>query len=173
MPTDTIINPIPRYVEENGEMVKKLYYDSDDGIYFIGDKNEDDRSSTGTYHAWICKALKGHTKTDPIDKNTCVRTIFSQGWHVDNPIYYKQYDTPELAYKRDGFIESDPQAFTHWFNEKAKKYPQIRRLVRYTKGWCDFRKFKNPSKKMPSGLVMSILIAENFYESAKRDDIAL
>jgi len=173
LPTDTIVNPIPRYVEENGVDVKKLYYDIDDGCYHIGNKNKEERHLPSTYHSRIYEAIKGHTNIYPIDKNTCVRTMFSDGRHVDIPIYYMQSDIPELAHKRDGFIQSDPQEFTNWFNEKADKYSQIRRLVRYSKGWCDFRAFKNPSQKMPSGLVMSILIAENFHESEKRDDIAL
>jgi hypothetical protein len=173
MITDTIINPLPRKVTENKEEKTKLYYDVDDGIYFVGDKTVDERPSPATYHAWICNAVKGHTDSDPIDKNTCVRTVFSDGHHIDNPIYYKKGGTPELAHKIDGYIESDPKAFIEWFNEKANKESQLRKLVRYGKGWCDNREFLNESKVMPSGLIITILITENAEYRKYRDDIAL
>ena len=173
MSTNTIINPIPRKVKEGDEEKTKLYYDVDDGIYFEGNKDEDDRPTPATYHSWICQAVDGHTNTPPIDKNTCVRTVFSDGHHIDQPIYYKQSDTPELAHKKDGYIESDPEEFTNWFNDEADEHTQLRKLVRYGKGWCDNRKFKNSSKKMPSGLVMTILITENPVYRNDRDDIAL
>jgi Second Messenger Oligonucleotide or Dinucleotide Synthetase domain len=173
MSMDTIINPIPRKVIEDKEEKIKLYYDVDDGIYFEGDKSIEDRPTPATYHNWIYDAVKGHTNTDPIDKNTCVRTIFADGHNIDHPIYYKKGVTPELAHKRDNYIESDPKAFTDWFNEKADANPQLRRLVRDGKAWCDYRAYLNESKAMPSGLVMTILITENMVYREGRDDIAL
>lgn len=173
MSMDTIINPIPRKVIEDKVEKTKLYYDVDDGIYFEGDKGIEDRPTPATYHNWVYEAVKGHTNTDPIDKNTCVRTIFADGHNIDQPIYYKKGAIPELAHKRDNYIESDPKAFTEWFNEKADINPQLRRLVRYGKGWCDNREFLNDSKAMPSGLIMTILITENVVYREGRDDIAL
>lgn len=173
MSMDTIINPIPRTVIENGEEKKKVRYDVDDGIYFEGNKSIEERNSPSTLHSWVCQAVTGHTDTDPIDKNTCVRTVFSDGRHIDQPIYYKQGNIPELAHKRDGYIESDPMAFTDWFNGKADKNPQLRRLVRDGKGWCDNRNFLNKSKKMPSGMIITILITENVEYRKDRNDIAL
>ena len=68
------------------------------------------------------KLLQVTPTKDPIDKNTCVRTLFSDGHNIDEPIYYKKGDTPELALiKRDGWIESDPKLFTDWFNDLAEK----------------------------------------------------
>jgi hypothetical protein len=173
MSMDTIINPIPRKVIEDKEEKTKLYYDVDDGIYFEGDKSVQDRPTPATYHNWIYEAVKGHTNTDPIDKNTCVRTIFADGHNIDQPIYYKKGSIPELAHKRDNYIESDPKDFTEWFNGKADINYQLRRLVRYGKGWCDNREFLNESKAMPSGLIMTILITENVVYRDGRDDIAL
>ncbi|HTO15777.1 MAG TPA: hypothetical protein VLZ83_08395 [Edaphocola sp.] len=173
MSMDTIINPIPRKITENGEEKKVLYYDVDDGIYFQGDKDPKDRATPTTYHNWIYDAVKGHTDKDPIDKNTCIRTLFADGHNIDQPIYYKKGETPELAHKRDGWIESDPKEFTDWFNDLAEKEPQLRRLVRYGKGWVDKREFENNSKPMPSGLTLTILIAENAVYRKDRDDVAL
>jgi hypothetical protein len=170
---DTIINPIPRKVKEGNEEKTVLYYDVDDGIYFVGDKDPKDRPTPATYHSWIYDAVKGHTDKDPIDKNTCVRTLFADGHNIDQPIYYKKGDIPELAHKGKGWIDSDPKSFMDWFEEKAKKEPQLRNLVRYGKGWCDNREFENTSRPMPSGLIITILFAENAVYRKDRDDVAL
>jgi hypothetical protein len=167
---DTIIEPIPREVEEGGEKKTILYYDIDDGIYFIGE--EDDRKSAETYHKWIKEAVEGHTNTPPIDKNTCVRVLFADGHNIDLPIYFKEGDVPELAHKSNGFIQSDPKAFKEWFDKKVKGKPQLKRLVRYLKAWSDYRKFRRSDKKMPSGFILTILACEEYFESG-RDDIAL
>lgn len=170
---DTIINPLVRKVIENGKEVTKLYYDIDDGIYFEGDDDKNKRQTPKVYHEWICKAVDGHTNTPPVDKDTCVRTIFADGYNIDQPIYYKQGDTPELAHKQKGYILSDPKAFMEWFNIKAEKNPQLRMLVRYAKGWTDLKDFENPEKEMPCGLIITILITENAVYRTDRDDIAL
>lgn len=173
MSMDTIINPLPRKVTEGKEEKTVLYYDVDDGIYFEGDKDAKDRASTATYHDWVVQAVTGHTDKDPIDKNTCVRTLFADGHHIDQPIYYKKGTIPELAHKKDSWKESDPKALTDWFNDLAEKNPQLRFLVRYGKGWFDNREFENSSKPMPSGLIITILFAENAVYRKDRDDIAL
>lgn len=170
--TDVIINPIPRKVEVDGEEKTVYYYDIDDGIYFIGDEDPDDRKSVQTYHNWIISAVDGHTDTPPKDKNACVRVIYADGHNIDLPIYYKQNDIPELAHKVKGWIDSDPKAFTEWFNSQAEASPQLRRIVRYFKAWADYRKYCRSDKAMPSGLVLTILAANHFYKH-DRDDIAL
>lgn len=173
MSMDTIINPIPRKIKKGNEEKTVLYYDVDDGIYFEGYKEPKDRPTPTTYHNWVYEAVKGHTDNDPIDKNTCIRTLFAEGHNVDQPIYYKNDDTPELAHKRDGWIDSDPKAFTDWFNEKAETNPQLRKLARFGKGWIDNREFENQNKPMPSGLIITILFAENAVYRKDRDDVAL
>lgn len=169
--TNTTIEPIPRIVEVDGKKKSLLYYDVDDGVYFIGEEEIKDRKSIQTYHDWIYDAVKDHTDKDPIDKNTCVRVMFADGHNIDLPIYYKKGDTPELAHKRDGWVFSDPKEFAEWFNKKADKDEQLRRIVRYLKGWKDYREFCREDKSFPSGLVLSVLAANNFYANT-RDDIA-
>lgn len=173
MSMDTIINPIPRKIKEGNEEKTILYYDVDDGIYFEGDKEQKDRPTPSTYHNWVYEAVKGHTDKDPIDKNTCIRTLFADGHNIDQPIYYKKGDMPELAHKSKGWIESDPLAFAGWFNDMADQEPQLRRMARCGKGWIDKREFENESKSMPSGMILTILIAENAVYRTDRDDIAL
>lgn len=169
---DTIVNPIPRKETVGKEEKTILYYDVDDGAYFIGDEAQKDRKSIQTYHTWILDAVKGHTEQDPLDKNTCVRVLFADGHNIDIPIYYKNGSIPELAHKRDGWIESDPQAFSQWFNQKAEENDQLRRLVRYMKAWKDYREFSRKDKPLPSGLIFTILTVNSFYPH-ERDDVSL
>lgn len=172
MAMDTIINPIPRYKTVNGKETKILYYDVDDGIYNVGNKSPHERHTPATYHSWIIRAVSGHTDIPPVDKNTCVRTIFADGHNIDHPIYYLQGDIPELAHKLDGWKFSDPKAFTDWFLNQMDADNQLRRIVRYLKAWADFREYCNESQSMPSGMILTILAANNFV-SNKRDDVAL
>lgn len=168
---DTIVEPIPVEVEVDGEKKTLLFYDLDDGVYFIGDKEE--RKSVQTYHSWIVNAIQGHTQTGLIDKNTCVRTEYADGHHIDMPIYFKEENkTPELAHKAKGWIESDPLAFQQWFEEKVKGKPQLRRIVRYLKAWSNFRENQRKDKPMVSGFILTILAANHYLEN-DRDDISL
>jgi|CXWL01.1.fsa_nt_gi hypothetical protein len=156
----TIINPL-----DGG-------YDIDDGIYLQNlnaDKNK--WESPETVHRWICEAVKGHTKEEPVDKNTCVRVIYAGEYHVDLPIYVVWGNVAYIAEKGTaGWHKSDPKAFTDWFkNQMSSRGDQLLRVVCYLKAWADNQP-KSP--KMPSGLLLTILAANQFV-SAQRDDDAL
>ncbi|CAL2095755.1 conserved protein of unknown function [Tenacibaculum sp. 190524A02b] len=161
---DTTVNPIVVKDQDGNELRK---YDLDDGVYFNEKKDEDNREHISTWHNWVYEAVKDHTETDPIRKNTCVRVIFSDGHHVDLPIYYKEGTKPELAHRAEGWKESDPPEFTQWFLNNAN--PQIKRLVRYIKAWKDFRHQKNSHLKLPSGFALTILIVNNYVEDDNDD----
>jgi len=169
----TTINPIIRVIDEDGEEKTITKYDTDDGIYFIGDL--EDRKSVQTYHNWVKDAVDGHTSIPPSDKNTCVRTLFADGHHIDQPIYFIEFENdscPQLAHKKNGWIDSDPREFSDWFNKQAKTNEQLRRLVKYFKSWGDYQNFEDSTKKMPSGFIFTIWVANNFAAN-DRDDIAL
>ena len=137
-----------------------------------------------------------------IDKHACVRVKYKDskdgkdlGFHIDIPIYYAdKFLNPELADTKLGWIISNPVEFIAWFEEKAKsgfekaflyetllyaepyekwlndirkKDCQIRRIVRYLKAWVNLE-----GKKMPTGIIITILVANNLVEN-ERDDIAL
>jgi hypothetical protein len=147
-------------------------YDIDDGVYLmhLADKKEEDWPATSTVHNWIVKAVDGHTSTPPKDKNTCVRVIYKNDYHVDLPIYIKAEDAdhPKLAHKEKGWIDSDPKALTNWFNDEVKnKGDQLKRIVRYFKAWKDYKKGDD---KFPSGMVFTILAANHFVEGYEEDD---
>lgn len=163
---DTILEPI-KEEEDLG------VFDLDDGAYFLDEC--DKRLSVSTYHNRIKEAVTGHTSKAPIDKNTCVRVEYADNHHIDIPIYFKEKgkdNIPKLAHKGKDWIDSDPREFYRLFNQKAKTYPQLRRLVRFLKAWCDYKEFCNNSINMPSGFILTIL-AINDFVSNERDDIAL
>jgi len=160
----TLVNP-PKEEDETAE------YDLDDGIYFKG--KEEARKSVATYHSWIMGAVEGHTKNIE-DKTTCVRISYVKDYHIDFPIYFfsANAEHPQLAHKSKDWIDSDPLEFSNWFTEKAQGNDQLRRIVRYLKGWRDFRNSKKSYPKMPSGLILTILGTNNYVKN-ERDDISL
>ncbi|MBL7857638.1 MAG: hypothetical protein JNM57_08105 [Cyclobacteriaceae bacterium] len=171
-------------------------YDLDDGLYFIGSLRREDRPSPEDFHNWVRQALdRGHDDIEKIiDKPTCVRVRYKEGFHVDIPIYYaSNLNAPDLADKVKWWILSHPIEFIAWFESKinsgfqkaflleSKMYSefekwtndirkadhQLRRIVRYMKSWADLRR-----EEMPCGIIMTILAA-NHYSPHQRDDIAL
>lgn len=151
---NTIIEPL------DGE------FDIDDGIYFK--LTAKPLQAVSTFHQWIWEAVNGHTKQNPIDKQTCVRLVYAGQYHLDLPIYYIiEGQIPYLAHKGKGWIQSDPREFRKWFNDKADNDGQLKRIVRYLKAWSDYRK-----GDLPSGLIFSILAANNIVFN-ERDDVAL
>lgn len=160
-----------------GTMVNPLdgEYDIDDGVYLQHLENDDDANwpAPTTMHGWVVEAVKNHTSTPPVDKNTCVRVIYKNNYHVDLPIYSIKDNVPYLAHKSEGWSPSDPKAFIEWFRDKVKlKGEQLKRLVMYFKAWADFQN-QNSSTRMPCGMVFTVLAAQNFYGSSDRDDEAL
>ncbi|SFM54264.1 hypothetical protein SAMN03159341_1463 [Paenibacillus sp. 1_12] len=150
-------------------------YEIDDGIYLehLKDTDEKDWATPVTVHNWIVKAMKEHTTTDPVDKNTCVRVIYKANYHVDLPIYVKKTDAhPKLAHKTKGWIDSYPKELTKWFNDEVKeKGNQLKRLVRFLKAWKDN---KEGVVKLPSGMFLTILAANHFVAYyPDEDDAAL
>ncbi len=181
---DTIITPIRRD------------YDLDDGIYFIGRLSKNQRPKPSEFHDWVKQALdRGFDDIEKIiDKDTCIRVIYKDGFHVDLPIYYADnIDSPDLAHKIKGWTLSNPIEFIAWFEDKIqsgflrsfiyetkmfaeyekwssdirKNDHQLRRIVRYLKSWGDLRR-----EEMPCGIVLTILAANN-YSPHERDDISL
>ncbi len=171
-------------------------YDLDDGLYFIGNLPRENRPSPEEFHEWVRKALdRGHDDIEKIiDKPTCVRVQYKEGFHIDIPIYYaSNLNAPDLADTVKWWILSHPIEFIAWFENKidsgfqkaflleSKMYPeferwtndirktehQLRRIVRYLKSWADLRR-----EEMPCGIIMTILAA-NHYSPHQRDDIAL
>ena len=99
---------------------------------------------------------------------------FKAGYHVDLPAYkiVKESDKSKYYLQKNGRLgKSNPRGMNDWFQQEVKNNSsQIRRVVRYLKGWKDFRKSKS-SAKLPSGLALTILATEEFVSDI-RDDIS-
>lgn len=141
-------------------------YDVDDGVYIQGysDKEMSDWPSVQTVHNWIKDAVQGHTSTEPIDKNTCIRVVFADNYHIDLPIYINKDEIIYLAHKEKGWTVSDPKEFTDWFVDKVKSYgEQVRSIVEYLKAWKDYKGIDL------KGIEITILVGDNFYKNAEND----
>lgn len=149
-------------------------FDLDNGVYLQGYSTEQDVwPATQTVHTWVKDAVNGHTSNLPIDKNTCIRVVYEDKYHIDLPIYIigENNDGDSIAYlahKSKGWIESDPKAFTKWFQSFVNDNgQQIRHMVKYLKAWKDY---KNIDIK---GMAITILVCNNFSVTENRDDISL
>jgi len=167
-PLRTNLNPIKKKTED-GDI--KEEYDLDDGVYIICSEKE--RKQPATYHDRIYNAVDGHAKS-VMDKATCVRVVYADGHHIDLPCYWlaKNGDTPQLAHKSKGYIESDPRAFKKWVDSKISDVNsggQLRRTIRYLKAWKDFRETQNVSLRLPSGFILTILACQNFAKDSRED----
>lgn len=161
---NTGVNPIP---EKDANDNKLLKYDLDFGVYFIEKDDEDNKQSIDTWHNWVYKSVEDHTNKKPVRKTTCIRVIFSDGHHLDLPIYYKLDDVIELAHRSKDWIESDPKEFYEWFNNL--KNSQLERIVRYLKAWKNYREVNNTNLKLPSGFELTILASNNYVEDDNDD----
>jgi len=183
---DTLMKKIRNHFKENYPDYKPMfrgqgsYYmgtmirtkddtcDLDNGVYFFPKPKE-----TGTtLQKWIWDAVEDSTSEKPQHREKCVRVIYKGDYHIDLPAYYKESETndaenPHLAVKNEEWSKSDPKEFKEWFKDNKDKEGQLVRMVRYLKAWCD-----NRSKKMPTGLTMTML-AYNNRQFNTRDDIAL
>ena len=141
-------------------------YDVDDGVYIQGysDKEMSEWPSVQTVHNWVKDAVQGYTSTEPIDKNTCIRVVFVDNYHIDLPIYINKNEVIYLAHKEKGWMISDPKEFTDWFIDKVKSYgEQVRSVVKYLKAWKDYKGIDL------KGIEITILVGNNFYRNSEND----
>ena len=148
--------------------------DQDDGIYV--DRNPEDSVDGTTLQEWIFEALEGSTSTTPEHKPRCIRNFYKPNnlgtFHIDYPSYYKTEDMfhPMLTVKNGELEESDPKEFTEWLKDITDDEGQLRRLIRYLKGWADY---KSKSIDMPNGLTLTVLACNSYVAVDSRDDEAL
>lgn len=191
---DTIINP-----EDPNDQ-----YDLDDGIYFIGSLNRDDRPQPETFHNWIIKSIKSgqsdYEINEIIDKNTCVRVVYSSvdgdiNYHIDLPIYYvNSTNEPDLANKKDWWHISNPVKFIIWFEDLMESGFKSEYILKSTSYEDEYRTWLNDIRKkdhqlrrivrylkawgdfkkgdMPLGIIMTILAGLNYVPN-DRDDVSL
>lgn len=163
---NTLLSPVASGIE----------YDLDDGIYLDLTDYKNEIPAPTTIHAWILDAVKDHTSIPPVDKDSCVRVVYKDDYHIDLPTYMVLggWDNPTGKYllaKKSGWVPASAKDVTEWFNNKAKENPQLRRIVKYAKAWGDYRQHSNSQTFIPSGLTLTVVFAEE-YVSDNRDDIS-
>lgn len=137
--------------------------DLDDGVFFL---KKPDVTGT-TLQDWVYDAVSTDTKGGATHKKRCIRVNYTDGCNIDIPVLYKEENDahPRLAVRNENWADDDPKEFVNWYKES--KTPQLTRMVKILKAWCDER-----SCKMPSGMSMTILAEKHFKEN-ERDDIVL
>jgi len=180
---DVLRSKIKKWFQDNGMLIPKFCwqgsfamkttinlssnqeYDLDDGVYL--NAAYADRSPY-TVHSWVRQAVGEHTHKI-IDKDTCVRVVYANHYHIDYPIYVIDgTGNANLAHKTKGWIISDPKAFKDWFIDSVNRNgEQLRRIVRYLKAWKEFS--QTPLK----GIELTILATENFSDTHCGDSYSL
>lgn len=155
---DTILNPIK-------DVDGLAAYDLDDGVYFIGE-TEGEKHEIQWYHDKVFAAVDGHTDQKPNDKKSCVRVNYSDGHHIDLPIYFKveSDDHPQLAHKKKPWVKQDAEDFEKWFEEQCEEKTYLREMVRFLKAWRDYMKHEK-SVELPCGFILTILAANHYTEN--------
>jgi len=145
--------------------------DQDDGIYI----DRDPSTSVDGYElqSWIFEAVTGSTSTTPEHKERCIRNFYQADklgpFHIDYPSYYKTAEMPHplLTVKNGDLEDSDPEEFNEWLKNQVDDKGQLRRVIRYLKGWADFQYKMHP---MPNGLTLTILACNAYVTRENRDD---
>lgn len=141
--------------------------DLDDGVFF----SSNPQGVTGTtLQKWVKEAVDGTTDATPSHNKKCITVDYTAGYNIDLPVFLFDEENdahPHLAVKNEDFKPDDPKEFVKYFEDELDQDNQLRRIIKYLKAWCDYKR-----QKMPSGLAMTILALDNIQKN-KRDDVAL
>jgi hypothetical protein len=95
--------------------------------------------------------------------------VYAKQFHIDTPTYHLNPDTDKrrLACLSGKWEESDPKILYKWFKEAvdAGDRDQLRRMVRYLKGWAAVA-FEEAPDSRPSSIILTVLATEAFESMA-------
>lgn len=191
---DALVDKIKVSLKDNGHRVPDVLnqgsYIYGVGIEPIGDLEHDidvglefpicsDDYKATEIRSWVFDAVNGHTKNEPIEKNSCIRVPYQDGYHVDLVCYAKfkssddeKFDNinPSLGLKDGSWRPSEPRKLKDFIESKFKLFEntcvpgagnQIQRVVRYLKRWNDEAiPYESPGKK-PVGLAILLYCIEH------------
>lgn len=102
----------------------------------------------------------------------CSRLIYIRQFHVDVPVYHFRPSSKavRLATMSKGWEWSDPEALYEWFKNIVgnPERDQLRRLIRYVKGWSAVT-FAPTANARPSSVLLTVLSTEAFVEKKVAD----
>lgn len=147
-------------------------YDIDCGVYIK--PKEIDYEDKNTWpdikdlHDIVADACTAQNRTIDPFKDTCVRVKYADEFHIDFPIYIKNWDDenfiPRLAHKTKGWVESDALANTdYYFEQKEEKGDNLRYIVMFLKAMVDYQKYKEDGIKTDiSGFELTMLACRDY-----------
>ncbi|WP_039789401.1 CBASS cGAMP synthase [Herbaspirillum huttiense] len=161
-----------------GTLIKPVHkgeeYDVDVGIYFHWEKKLGEITpSPDQLREWVQQELMEYQKINAdiqkidLPKERCSRAIYAQQFHIDTPTYHLDpaEDHRELACLSGKWEASDPKAIYKWFKNAvgSDNRDQLRRLVRYLKGWAAIA-FQDAPASRPSSIFLTVLAADVFRD---------
>lgn len=146
-------------------------FDVDLGVFF----SEKPNVTPTTVQSNVLDAVKNQTSSGAQHLRKCIRVNYVGEFNADLPVYY-QLGTNYQAYiavKNGDWVKDDPEKFINWVNgiRKTKEISndgQLLRVIKYLKRWANLLPFKTPS-----GVALTVWVANNFSASKDRDDDAL
>ena len=156
----------------------KSDYDIDDGVVFSAESLQGSRRADKT--ALDARQMirdvvdDGSFKTPPEVKTNCVRVFYSDGPHVDIPVYRETSSDDNYELASADWKESNPEGVTRWFKDNTgiageAARTQVKRIIRLLKAVCLARQ----SYALPSGFVLTVLVLEQYSGFDERLDRAL
>jgi hypothetical protein len=162
-----------------GTLIKPIHkgeeYDVDVGVYFSWDSGKTDVTPTPQQlRSWVQQELVAYkTQVSELEtiveppKERCSRAVYQQQFHIDTPTYHLDpvKDSRRLARLSGVWENSDPKLLYKWFRDVvgSDDREQLRRLVRYLKGWAAVA-FEEAPEARPSSIVLTVTVAEAFSE---------
>lgn len=160
----TLIKPVHRDEE----------YDVDVGVYFSWNPDGNAEPAPEQLREWVQRELleyaTAHSEIKSVSeppKARCSRAIYNKLFHIDLPVYHltPASDKRRLALLSGGWEPSDPKRFYKWFRDaiSGDKRDQLRRLIRYLKGWAAVA-FTSAQESRPSSILLTVLATEAYID---------
>lgn len=146
-------------------------YDVDLGLYFEWETQQGQiEPSASQLRQWVQRELLLYKAQQPQikevsqpPKERCSRAIYAKQFHIDTPTYHLDPDTDRrrLATLSGKWENSDPKALYKWFKEVVTESDreQLRRLIRYLKGWAAIA-FDGADTARPSSILLTVLVSQ-------------
>jgi hypothetical protein len=149
-------------------------YDVDVGVYFNWTGDEDITPTPEQLRDWTQQELFRYESTNPDinrvehpPKERCSRVVYTRQFHIDTPVYHLDPDTDRrrLACLSDKWEDSDPKTIYKWFKDAVSRddRDQLRRLVRYLKGWAAVS-FDEAPVSRPSSILLTVLATQAYQD---------
>lgn len=156
-------------------VVQNEGHDYDIDVAVVFDKsNLGDKGALATRNM-VANALRRKTKqfnAEPEVKTSCIRVKYADGYHIDFAIYRKSYDSTNKCWKYEHagseWTQRELKGLADWFKTQNESSDgKLRKVVRLSKMFC---KSRTSWKKMPSGLLQTVLCDEKLQSSYDRID---